>query len=64
MVIGVDPTNPKKYKFKVSTLYIGDGYVVKRSQYNDRLYIYVYKARSSLIPSVENVLALRVVVYE
>lgn len=50
---------PKKYMLE--TLFVDDDYYVKRSQYKNTLYIYVYK---KTLLSFSNVVALKVVVNE
>ena len=61
MVLGVDNAKPKNYKFTVNTLYLDGDYLIKRTTYKNRLYIYIYKYR---FPSFHNIIALRVVVNE
>ena len=61
MVLDVDNAKLKKYKFKVNTLYLDGDYLIKRSAYKNRLYIYIYKYR---FPSFHNIIALRVIVSE
>jgi hypothetical protein len=61
MVIGVKTTNPKRYRFSVNTLYIDGDFIIKRTQYNDRLYIYIYKKS---FPFYRNIIGLRVIVNE
>jgi hypothetical protein len=61
MVAWMDNKNPKKYKFSLNTLYMDGDYIVKRTSYNNRLYIYIYTYR---FPKIYQVLALRVMVHE
>lgn len=48
--------NPKNLRFSLNVSYIVDDYVVKRVQYKNILYIYVYRDFRKMNP----VLALRV----
>ena len=57
----MESANPKKLRFQVNTLYLDDEYVVKRTAYKNRLYIYIYKYK---FPRLYNVLAIRVMVHE
>ena len=51
----------KQKKFILTTLFIDDDYCVKRSQYKNTLYIYVYK---KALLHFNNVVAVKVVVSE
>jgi len=52
--------NLKKIRFRLNTTYITEDYVVKRAQYKNILYIYVYKDFRKMNP----ILTLRVITYE
>lgn len=56
MRAGEKMENPKNLRFSLNVSYIVDDYVVKRVQYKNILYIYVYKGFWKMNP----VLALRV----
>lgn len=59
MGVGMSIEKPKK--FRLETLFLDDDYSVKRSQYKNTLYIYIYK--KSLL-SLNNVVAVKVIVVE